>query len=332
MSNTQYGYIGEVDDLIKGRPGKRKIYGCDEAFRAQFLEWRKANSHLSDEVIGSQIGRSNTLVYHYSHPRGNLYAGDTALLEKKLAEYMRDCRLELDTNVPTVAGEISNQIEEAVEEIRTAKRIGVIIGPPGIGKSRGINLYSESHELAIAFRVSSWNKSQSDFAECLHKAAGLDQDRRGLSNMKLLVEKMTGSNRQFLIDDAHKLTRAALQLAYDFRDATGSPIALFGDERLIAKLKDDAQRLRRTGIVRRLKISDPDALIRHHIAAFCADVGQELGELVKLCRKIVDGPGHFGSLQMELSLAARIKRGAAEFTWCEAVRGAHQRLIRDYTL
>lgn len=312
----------------------RKIYPCDAVFRAKFLAWRAENPNWTDRAIGAQIGRSDTMLYHYSHAEGNLYSGNVAGLEKKLAEFMRDYRLEMDTNVPTVDCEVSRQINDAMEEIRTAKRIGVIIGAPGSGKSRGINLYCESHELAVAFRVCCWQKSQADFAECLFKAAGIDSPRRGLLNMKPLVEKMTGTSRPFLIDDAHKLTRSALQLAYDFRDATGAPVALFGDARLVDKLRDDAQRLRRTGIVFRLKIKNPTPLIEHHLDALAPDANGDRADLVKLCRTIVaaENGGHFGSLQMELSLAARLKRGNADWNWCEAVRRAHQKLIRDYTL
>lgn len=334
IKKNQYGFLREIEIPRDGQMAKVKAYGCDEVFRAKFLQWRAENPNWDDRTIGKQIGRSNTMLYHYSHPAGNLYSGDTATLEKKLAEFLRDYRLEMDTNVATIDCDIAQQVDDAMEEIRTAKRIGVIIAPPGFGKSRAIALYLKSHELAVGFTTCCWLKGQSDFAECLYKAAGLDGARRGLSSMKPLVEKMTGTARPFLIDDAHKLTRAALQLAYDFRDATGAPVGLFGDERLIAKLKDDGQRLRRTGIVFRLKLKNPLPLIEHHIDTFAPQCNGERADLIKLCKQIVtaENGGHFGSLQMELSLAARLKKGNAEWDWCEAVKRAHQKLIRDYAL
>jgi DNA transposition AAA+ family ATPase len=334
LTPAQYGFLKEVAGQVKGQPGLIRLYGCDEVFRDKFLQWRAENPNWSDAAIGAQIGRSKTMLYHYLHPAGNVYSGDSLALEKKLAEFLRDYRLEMDTNVASVDCEVARQIEDAMEEIRTAKRIGVILGAPGFGKSRGINLYCRSHELAVAFRVCCWQKSQADFAECLFKAAGIESARRGLLNMRPLVEKMTGTARPFLVDDAHKLTRAALQLAYDFRDATGAPVGLFGDERLIGKLRDDGQRLRRTGIVFRLKLKDPGPLIEHHVDTLAPDAGEERADLVKLCRTIVlaENGGHFGSLQVELSLAARLKKGNHDWDWCEAVRRAHQKLIRDYSL
>lgn len=330
--SIKYGFIKEVEGTVAGKPGKIKLYGCDHEFRAHFLAWRAENTKWDDKRIASEIGRSPAMIYQYCHAAGCAYAGNVKGLEEKLAELMRDCHLELDTNISTIACDISAQIADAVEEIRTAKRIGVIIGEPGIGKTRGTHEYIRDHKLAILFGVNAWNKREADFASCLFKASDLEAPETGLRGMKELVNKMTGSGRSFLVDDAHKLTCAALQLAFDFRDASGSPIILLGDHRLVAKLKRDHQRLRRTGIVRYLKIQDATALINHHIDTFAPDCGSERKELAALCQQIVAGPGHFGSLQMELSVAARIKRGDAELSWCDCMRGAHARLIRDYEL
>jgi DNA transposition AAA+ family ATPase len=156
------------------------------------------------------------------------------------------------------------------------------------------------------------------------------QSKRGLRDFEAFVDKTIGMTRPILVDDAHKLTRGALQLVYDYRDKTGAPVGLFGDERLILKLRDDAQRLRRTGIVTRLKIKDATPLIDHHIRTFIPDSNGETQDLRKLCQQIVMKPGHFGSLQMELALAVRLKKGAPDWSWPEAIKHAHQKLIRDY--
>jgi len=312
----------------------RTTYPCDETLRQQLRKFRDDSKGSADEWtnarIASGIGLSVRVISDYLNPDGNKYDGDTKRIENKLREWLRDIRLTLDTSITSFICDVSRQIETAVEEIRTAKRIGVIVGPPGIGKSRGIDLYCSTHELAIAFTTSSWHRNTNSFANCLLEAADVTQSKRGLRDFESFVEKTMGMTRPILVDDAHKLTRGALQLAYDYRDTTGAPIALFGDERLILKLKDDAQRLRRTGIVTRLKIKDPTPLINHHIAALIPDANGETEFLRKLCAQIVAKPGHFGSLQMELALAVRLKKGAPDWSWAEAVKHAHQKLIRDY--
>jgi DNA transposition AAA+ family ATPase len=307
-------------------------YPCNESLRAALRELRDGpNSEWSNGRIASEVGYTAGVISQYLNERGNQWR-KVSELETKIAAFLRDINLKLDTGIETIACDIASQINDAVEEIRTAKRAGAIIGAPGIGKSRGIDLYLVEHPQAIAFRVCAWERGQSDFAECLYTAADVGQHKRGLSGMKSLVEKLTGSNRPLLVDDAHKATRAALQLAYDFRDATGVPLVFLGDHRLIPKLKDDPQRLRRTGRVFTLKLKEPLPLIRHHIAALCPGVNGEEKELVAICKTVAENAGHFGSLQMELSLAARIKQGKPDWGWCECVRRAHKKLIREYEL
>ena len=319
-------------DAKKEDSTARPIYPCNEQLRARLRELRDIPSReWSNGRIASEVGFSEGAISEYLNNAGNRWK-NIVNLEKNIATFLRNIELSLDTGIETITCDIAQQIEDAVEEIRTAKRAGVIIGAPGMGKSRGIDLFCQSNTLAIAFRVCAWQKSQADFADCLFKAADVGHSKRGLGGMSLLAEKLKGSSRPFLVDDAHKATRAALQLAFDFRDATGVPLVLFGDERLIDKLKDDPQRLRRTGLVFRLKIKKPLPLIEHHVTALCPGVNGERNELIGLCQKIVSNAGHFGSLQMELSLAARIKKGCSEWSWCECVRRAHKKLIRDYEL
>ncbi len=324
--------MSEKKDSLENGPDKVKTFPCDEALRKRLREFREANPDWNNSRIAAEVGYTVAVISQYLNPAGNVYGGDTQALEKRIREFMRDRELLLDTGVPTIACEVSEQIARAVEEIRTAKRLGVIIGAPGIGKTRGIDLYCRDHELAIRFAACTWERNLMSAIDCLFRAAEVGRGKSGINAAKILAEKLRGSSRPILIDDAHKLTRPALQFFYDFRDATGSPIALFGDERLISKLQDDAQRLRRTGLVFRLKVKDPEALISHHITEIIPDLDGEAKELEKLGREIVAHEGIFGSLQMELSLAVRIKRGRPEWTWCECVRRAHKRLIRTFDL
>lgn len=309
-------------------------YPCDEELRARVRAFKDESAgEWNNSTIGAEVGYTNAVLSQYLSDDGNKYPGDTKKLERRLREWVRDRFLMLDSQIETVECEIAEQIENAIEDIRTAKRIGVIIGEPGIGKSRGLGWYCSTHERAILFSACTWERSLTSAAECLFRAADVARSKGSvLRSIKLLVEKMRGTSRPILVDDAHKLTRQALQLLYDFRDATGAPVVLLGDERLLAKLQDDAQRLRRTGLVFRLKVKDPVPLIKHHIRAIAPEVNGEERQLIALCTEIAQAEGVFGSVQMELSLAARIKRGKPDWSWCECVRRAHKKLIRTREL
>ena len=259
-------------ELAEREPKAPATFPCNESLRAQLRALRDApNSEWSNARIAREVGYTPGVISQYLNERGNLWR-NVSELEPKIAAFLRDQNLRLDTGIETIACDIAEQIGDAIEEIRTAKRAGAIIGAPGIGKSRGVDHYLVSHPQAIAFRVCAWERGQADFAECLYTAADVGAHKRGLSGMKDLVAKLNGAGRPVLIDDAHKATRAALQLAFDFRDATGVPLVFLGDQRLVAKLKDDPQRLRRTGRLFTLRDKEPLPLIQHHIAALCPGV------------------------------------------------------------
>ncbi len=317
----------EIEERTKA---VRKSFPCDETLRAQLMDFRLQKPEWNNPAIAAEVGYNSAVISEYLNLDGNKYSGRVDRVERRIREFLRDQTLMLDTAVETILCEVAGQVSNAIEEIRTAKRIGVITGPPGIGKSRGTNLYCASHERAILFTACTWERNLNSAIECLLKAADVT---RGKNNpAKTISEKLKGSSRPILVDDAHKLTCAALQFFYDLRDATGSPIALIGDSRLEPKLASDGQRLRRTGVVFKLKIKNPKPLIEHHIRQLIPDAGGEMKDLMKLCEQIVAHDGLFGSVQMELSLAVRLKKGNEEWSWCEAVRCAHQRLIRNYVL
>lgn len=312
---------------------KNKIFPCDEKLRAELLAMRAENPALwTDRKLAEGTGYSSSVFFQYTRPDGNRYSGTVSAVEAKLREFIRDHRLMLDIDVPTIEWDGTSQITNAIEDIRTAKRIGVVIGAPGIGKSRGIDLYCQTHALAISLHAWAGECNKSAVAGCLFEAAGIDRGAKGENDAQTLARVLHNSSRPLLIDDAHKLTCQSLQLLYDLRDKTGLPIVLFGDDRLIAKLRNDPQRLRRTGIVYRLKLKDPGKLVDHHIQTLIRDGLAELPQLRKLCLQIAAQAGHFGSVEMELKLAARLKQGAPDWTWTRAVEAAHTRLIRDYAL
>ena len=331
---------------------EKQIVPCDDKLRGELLAFRAENEDVSNSTLAAELGYSTSVVSQYCNAAGNLYPAPREF-EIAVREFLRDYRLKLDSGVETVPCDIARQIEDAIEEIRTSKKRGVILGPPGLGKTRGVALYVRTHQRAIAMLANAWSYDKWAAARILLKAADVTQTQGGLRAVQVLADKLRGSSRPIIVDDAHKLTRDALQLFYDFTDHTGMPLILTGTPELEAKLRDDGQRLRRTGLVYRLKVCEKDdfaAMVRHHVKSIVPEGGgEESRELLALCRKIVGvereddvrgemrwrlepNAGAFGNLQMTLALAVRMKARRPKWSWCEAVKNAHKRQIRDYEL
>lgn len=321
----------------------QKFFPRDESLVEEYRRFQAEHPDMSQAEIAAAAKLSDSKLSQYFNKEGNKYTGDSAGVARRMREFFRDQRTLLDTGIPTIESEITRKISDALEDTRTCRGLGVIIGPPGIGKTRGIELYCAEHELAIPFSAWSGECNRAATERLLFEAAAATRIKSG-NKARLLVDKLRGSGRLIIVDDAHKLTRPALQLLFDFRDRTSMPIALFGDDRLLVKLSDDGQRLRRSGGVFYLKVKTvkngdkrdpvPDArLIDHHIASILPDEARsEAAPIRALCAQIAARSGHYGSVQMELARAVRLHKGNPEWSWCEAIRKAHKRLIRDYDL
>ena len=312
----------------------RPTFTADENLRARLREFKEGHRWSnSDLAVG--IGYSPAVVLLYLAPGGNQYDGDTAAVEGKVREFLRDQQLILDTGIETIASEVSERIEGWLEDIRTSRGFGVIIAEAGLGKSRATDLYLGSHSLAIGLSAWEGECSRASAEDLLFRAADVMRTSKRGSKARALVAKMRGSARMIVVDDAHYLTRAAISLFSGFRDRTGMSIAFLGIPKLMDKLESDPQVLSRINFNRQLawkRLKSVDTLIDHHIKSLIGEANGEQAELRKLCRQIASHDGHFRSLQQQLARAVRLHRGNKAWSWCECVRNAHACLIRDYDL
>jgi DNA transposition AAA+ family ATPase len=155
-----------------------------------------------------------------------------------------------------------------------------------------------------------------------------------------MVNKLRGSDRLLIVDDAHKLTRPALQWFFDFHDATQVPVALVGTYELLDKLEDDTQRFSRVGYHEEIKHTDAGgklvvdrALVKHLVKQLVPAANGESESLCDLAEQVAEQHGHYRSVHKQLKLAIEIKAGSkADITWVQAFRAAHTKLIRKYKL
>ena len=304
------------------------------------LRTQIAGLGLSNAVIGRAIGKSSGLVSQWLN---NKYTGDNASIETALREFLRDRHVARESGVETIDTEVSRLLCRKLEEVRLARELAIIVGPAGVGKSRGESLYLTTHVLAIAFRVRPWHSGMSGLADDLSRAAGIDRIKRGQKRWELIVEKTTGSDRLLIVDDAHELGPRALQCCVDYHEQTGNPVALVGLPVLKKKLLSDDRRARRVGdvcaIVHTLKGPQDqpvlDAkhrpLVEHLVNQLAPDVNGDRETLTQLCLQVAARAGAFGSVEKQLKTAAKIHR-KTDAPWPAAFRAAHKRLLRSYTL
>lgn len=302
-----------------------------EALAALRSEW-------SNSKLAAKLGVSTSVVSQYLNiddhgnlrPEGSKYPGDVESLEKRILDLLRNEARRKASGVDTVECPTSRELRSALEFVRKTNDVGAILAQAGQGKTRAIELYISSNPLSLSIHVRTWARDMGSVEGLLFDAVGRSGYNGYDKRASYVASKLRGSDRLIIVDDAHKLTRAALQYLFDLHDETMCPIALVGTYQLEDLIKDDAQRFSRTGLRWEIAPEDPSTLIRHMITQLCPGVGSELSQIADLCEQVAKAHGHFRSVHKQLKLTAELKTDKT--TWATAFRKAHTLLIREYKL
>lgn len=311
------------------------VVPCNNALRARLIELREQPG-WSNNIIAKRAGINTAVVSQYLNADGCKYPGDVTRVERAFEDLLENEARRRASGVETIHGDISEQVRVACEYIRKTSDIGVILAEAGEGKTRAVELYAKDHPTAIHYRTTCWTNDINSVQGLLFDLAG-KKDYDGKTRRVLnTVRNLRGSERLIIVDDAHKLTRPALQWWFDFHDATLCPIAFVGTFELLDKLEDDPQRFSRVGLHFEIRNADAGvdrALLKHMIKQIAPKCDGESTELVDLCEQVAKEHGHYRSVHKQLKVAVEVKLGSKKtMSYADAFRAAHTMLVRNYHL
>ena len=313
-------------------------FKCNPTLRARLLDLREQPG-WSNNIISKRMGVNASVVSQYLSKDGCIYPGDVAALERKIEDLLSNEARRRASGVDTVECSVTEQIRAALEEIRLTNDFAVILAESGNGKTRGLEDYLKSHPTALLYRTFVWNNDLKSVEAAMFDQVGR-KDYDGRSKRVLnTIRNMRGSDRLVIVDDAHKLTRPALQWWFDFHDATQCPIAFAGTFALLEKLEDDPQRFSRVGLHCEIVNDEGDGvtvdrtLILHLIKSLIPAANGETEELADLCEQVAKEHGHYRSVHKQLKLAVELRAGSKKpLSFSQAFRNAHTMLVRNYNL
>jgi DNA transposition AAA+ family ATPase len=308
---------------------------ANPVLREQLESYRGRPNH-SNNTLARKLGCSSTYVQLYIQDQ---FPGDLFLFERKLVDFFNSDARRRASGVETAECEDTKQIRVAFELIRKTNDLGVIVAASGEGKSRGIEAYVANAPTVILFRATVWASDKQSVESTMFETIGRAGYDGRTKRAVFMVDKLRGSDRFIIVDDAHKLTRPAVQWFFDFHDATLCPVALVGTFDLFDKLEDDTQRFSRTGYYEEIKRVDSKGklivdrgLVKHLVKQLVPDANGETESLVDLAEQVAENHGHYRSVHKQLKLAVEIKAGSPKLGWTQAFHAAHTKLIRKYKL
>lgn len=294
--------------------------------RDQLLSARDADG-LSNNKLSQQLGYSPSVLSQYL---SGTYPGDVAKLERRVVDWLRSRERLMRGGVRLIETDATRTVASALEIIRRTNDVGLIHGKAGVGKTSGVSIYASENPTCLVITLSNWARSDRQIEglifALLETRAWPGNTPRG----EFLVDRLRGSNRLLIVDNAHKATARGIEFLFDLHDETRVPIALVGNPEVLRHVENNDQRFSRIGLKQPVVLTKSSPLIRHLIAQTAPAMA---GHVEALCEQVVERRGCARAVQKQLQLAAQIHEGAGQsLSAAQAFAAAHKRLVREYAL
>lgn len=207
-----------------------------------------------------------------------LYQGDVDKIDKKVRDYLETTALRVESIHGIVQTTTLRAIHSYCTLVLQKRGMGMLTGDSGAGKTTALREYVRLHPAVIMVEADPGYTARALF---LDLCEALNLDSRGSLHdiFTRVVNKLRGSGRLVIIDEAEQLPYRALELIRRVHDKAGVGIALCGMPRLERNLKGDpnhyAQLYRRILIPRRvdgLTIEDMDSIIELELENVSSEV------------------------------------------------------------
>lgn len=155
---------------------------------------------------------------------------------------------------------ISRDVINAIRYSHLQGKISVVYGDAGIGKTMAFRNYLDQNTLAIGITISPTYSSITGVNEKLAEQLGV-RERVSRRQSQEIVNKLRGSGRVVVIDEAQHLTVRALNHLRCISDESGVGICFIGNDEVYSKLKgsgraDFAQLFSRIGMRKQVLVSN----------------------------------------------------------------------------
>ena len=193
------------------------------------LEQYMTDTGISQAKIAPQIGVSTAALSQYR--RSAYDNGDIAAVEAKIAEFFRLQNYAAATAekaaayLPTtgyVPTSISEDVYETIRYCQAAKGMVIVHGDAGVGKTKGAEKFiSENPTASIYIQATPSTGTLSGILKLLARALHIADARNKLDLMLAIRDKLGGTNKVIIIDEAQHLKLAALEEIRTLSDPSG---------------------------------------------------------------------------------------------------------------
>ncbi len=197
----------------------------------------KQETGLSQNKIATQLNVSATVVSQYL---AGIYQGDVEAIDKKVKQLVERRKAKQAEGVSSdfVKTSIAEKIINTCAMAHAMADMCIIIGDAGLGKTIALKEYAKNESDVILIEVDGTYSPKVVLQELCNE---LNIDMAGNRNnhlmMNAVIEKLRGSERLIIVDEAELLSYKALEIIRRIHDKTGVGVVLAGMPRLRANLQ-----------------------------------------------------------------------------------------------
>jgi DNA transposition AAA+ family ATPase len=231
-----------------------------QKIRERLNSFLKINPAITDREVGKEIGYSGGYVNQFRNNKFPVPATEPEIAAK-VENYLEnisavELRKTSEGHLKFVNTTAAQQIFKIIDYSLTDKKIGLITGEAGIGKSISLAEYHRKNPTSILIEVTPVVSPRSLISEMCNKLKIIGHNSVAVM-FDSIVNQLRDTNRLLIIDEGENLNTACLEIIRRVHDFTNIGIILAGTSRLQKKLRGDRGQLQqlysRIGIQKEVK-------------------------------------------------------------------------------
>jgi DNA transposition AAA+ family ATPase len=307
-------------------PARAKAFNADLRDR---LKSYAEEHNLSNAALARELATNPTAVSKYLNGKPE---GDVEGLESVIEDILKANVRRAALGVELFETSVTRQVCNFIETIRRINRCGLVYGEAGIGKTCAAAIHSMGNPSTITADLRAWNATREGVQSLLFHSIENRTWNGHQKRVDFMVERLRGSKRLILLDNAHKLTRGARDWLIDFHDETKCPMVFLGRKGMHEQLERDPDQFSFFGLVSEVKFRGDEAAAANQLLQqrMPAEAAQELEPFAAT---VAAHPGHLRALASQVDLAIDLQsspsfRGQPALSF----KSAHTKLPRNYSL
>jgi len=282
----------------------------NQTLHERFIHW-KDGTGKSLSRIAAMTNRSTAGISQYCNKK---YDGDIDELEKDIANLLqREENLEFVSGPRDfIATTPATEMWEVLQFCDTKGKMGVILKASGMGGTETGKEYTRRNRATILVTADvSTRRVGSVLNRIVTHVGGLSQRRSISDKLHSLVDKLKGSRRLIIIDDAHFLSWEAFEVVRKLYDCAGVGIVYIGQPRLYDAMRGaDGRAYLYDQIYSRISIRREDfRVLKKDVRMISDSIHPGLGkECIDYLFRKAQGKGHFRVMANLLDVAVAIER------------------------